>query len=103
MLKSSTRKVYIVNNFKSDKIEQAIFILKSGCEISGQQNKDLALEAQKIINDYIFKIENEKKIIKKKKRHVNKDYLKALSAIFVLLLSLGALSYFLILGIVSLF
>ena len=45
---------FYVNNIKSDKIEQAIFILKSDFNTS---NKDVAKEAQAIINDYMYEIE----------------------------------------------
>jgi len=89
MIKNSTRKVYIVNNFKSDKIEQAIFILKSGCELSGKVYGDLALEAQQIIDDYVVKIENEKSNTKRRK----KSYFASLFGILTILAAFGALTY----------
>lgn len=47
MQTDKTKKIYIVKDLKSSCIEQAIFILKTDCKTA-----DLALEAQKIINDY---------------------------------------------------
>ena len=98
MLKNSTRKVYIVNNFKSDKIEQAIFILKSGCEITGKVSGDLAFEAQRIIDDYVIKIESKKNKINKIKKPTN-HYFSGLSGILLTLIAFGVLSYFIIMGI----
>lgn len=100
MIKNSTRKVYIVNNFKSDKIEQAIFILKSGCEFSGKINSDLALEAQKIINDYVIKIEDEKNKVKSKKSYKSGYFLTLIMLLSVLIV-FGLVSYLLVLGITN--
>ena len=50
-----TKKVYIINDLKSNRIEQVIFILKPG-EASGS-GRDLGLEAQDIINRYSSKID----------------------------------------------
>lgn len=53
MLSNNTRKVYIVNDFKSDNIEQVIFILKANRK---SKSADIATEAQSIINNYAKKI-----------------------------------------------
>lgn len=102
MIKNNTRKVYIVNDFKSDKFEQAIFILKQNCVSSGKTSVDLALEAQKIIDDYIVKIENEKNhsVTKKKSKQ---SHLKYFAAIMLFLAVIGTVSYFLMLGLLNIF
>lgn len=53
MLSNNTRKVYIVNDFKSDNIEQVIFILKTNIK---NNSADIASEAQSIINNYAKRI-----------------------------------------------
>ncbi len=55
MLARSSKRVVIINNIKSDKIEQAIFILKG----SSAQKVDSVVvrEAQDIIDNYIKKLE----------------------------------------------
>lgn len=53
MLSNNTRKVYIVNDFKSDNIEQVIFILKTNRK---NNSADIATEAQSIINNYAKRI-----------------------------------------------
>lgn len=90
MIKNNTRKVYIVNNFKSDKIEQAIFILKTNSNLSGKEYGELALEAQKIIDDYVIKIEKEKRNTKRRE----KSYFTTLFAILTIIATFGALTYF---------
>ncbi len=56
MTARSSKRVVIINNIKSDKIEQAIFILKG----SSVQKVDrfIVREAQGIIDNYIKNIEN---------------------------------------------
>lgn len=60
MLKNNSKRVYIVNNIKSDYIEQAIFILKNDDEntnvINIANGSDIAFEAQNIINSYAEEI-----------------------------------------------
>ncbi len=55
MIARSSKRVVIINNIKSDKIEQAIFILKG----SSTQKVDrfIVREAQEIIDNYIKKVE----------------------------------------------
>lgn len=55
MQADKTKQVYIINDLKSNRIEQVIFILKPG-EASGS-GRDLGLEAQDIINRYSSKID----------------------------------------------
>ncbi len=54
MTAKSSRRVVIINNIKSDKIEQAIFILRG----SNLQKPDRGIikEAQDIIDDYVRRI-----------------------------------------------
>lgn len=105
MLKNDTKKVYIVNNIKSDTIEQVIFILRS----ENSQNKskkfckssDIAFEAQTIIDNYALEIEKatgKNSYINKKKRKAKRKNMLynfftgvALTSMFFLLL-LGFLS-----------
>jgi len=59
MLSNDTRKVYIVNNIKSDNIEQVIFILRTDKKNINEKFKssDIVLEAQAIIDNYAKEIE----------------------------------------------
>ncbi|MBR2916908.1 MAG: hypothetical protein IKC07_04855, partial [Clostridia bacterium] len=54
MTAKSSRRVVIINNIKSDKIEQAIFILRG--EKNQKPNSVVLQEAQEIIDNYIRKI-----------------------------------------------
>ena len=54
MTAKSSRRVVIINNIKSDKIEQAIFILK-GNNLQ-KPDKGIIKEAQDIIDDYIKRV-----------------------------------------------
>ena len=51
MTAKSSRRVVIINNIKSDKIEQAIFILR-GSNIQ-KPDRGIIKEAQEIIDDYV--------------------------------------------------
>lgn len=96
VIKNSTKRVYIVNNFKSDKIEQAIFILKSDCIISPKTNDELALEAQKIIDEYVMKMEkNRHKPDSKKKKSFFSSFLFIISLLSVF----GVVSYFVLMAL----
>ena len=59
MTDRKSRKVLIINNIKSDTIDQAIFILKgdSGAKNQGSFDKSVAGEAQEIIDRYIRQVE----------------------------------------------
>lgn len=60
MTARSSRRVVIINNIKSDKIEQAIFILKGS---SGQKvDRFIVREAQDIIDNYVKKVEGKPQI-----------------------------------------
>ena len=60
MTAKSSRRVVIINNIKSDKIEQAIFILKGS---SGRPVDSLIVrEAQDIIDNYVKKVEGKPKV-----------------------------------------
>ncbi len=58
MTDKKARNVVIINNIKSDIIDQAIFILKD--PLAGKPHapvtRDIAREAQKIIDDYIRQV-----------------------------------------------
>lgn len=55
MIARSSKRVVIINNIKSDKIEQAIFILKGSS--SQKVDRFIVREAQGIIDNYIKKVE----------------------------------------------
>lgn len=57
MTAKSSRRVVIINNIKSDKIEQAIFILKGS--YLQKPDRGIIREAQNIIDEYIMKVEGE--------------------------------------------
>ena len=50
MIENDTKKVYIVNNLKSDNIEQVIFILRenSTTKKNLHSDSDIALEAERV-------------------------------------------------------
>ncbi|MBQ9757443.1 MAG: hypothetical protein IJW15_03385 [Clostridia bacterium] len=64
MIDKKSRRVVIINNIQSDTIDQAIFILKSdkATEPSKSLDRDISLEAQKIIDNYINQVERLKKV-----------------------------------------
>ena len=49
-MNNNTRKIVVLNNLNSPRIEQAIFILREEADIS---ECDAVAEAQKIVNDYL--------------------------------------------------
>jgi hypothetical protein len=58
MTDKKSRKVLIINNIKSDTIDQAIFILKTGVsKASKAVESSIADEAQGIIDSYIRQVE----------------------------------------------
>ena len=59
MTDKKSRRVVIINNIKSDTIDQAIFILKSDKNqiTSPRVENSVAYEAQNIINNYIRRVE----------------------------------------------
>ena len=59
MTDKKSRRVLIINNIQSETIDQAIFILKSDRR-SSKPNPGIAGEAQRIINDYINRVEQNK-------------------------------------------
>ncbi len=50
MIFKNKRQVVIINDIKSDSIEQAIFILR---DKNNEQRSDIVLEAERIINSFI--------------------------------------------------
>ena len=59
MTDRKSRKVLIINNIKSDTIDQAIFILKgdTATKKAGFSDKNIAAEAQEIIDRHIRQVE----------------------------------------------
>ncbi len=59
MIDKKSRRVVIINNIQSDTIDQAIFILKSDKNSNSKtfSEKNVAAEAQDIINNYIRQVE----------------------------------------------
>lgn len=59
MIDKKSRRVVIINNIESDTIDQAIFILKSDKNGNSKtfNEKNVAAEAQNIINNYIKQVE----------------------------------------------
>lgn len=55
MIARNAKRVVIINNIKSDKIEQAIFILKGSS--SQKVDRFIVREAQEIIDKYIKRVE----------------------------------------------
>ena len=62
MTAKSSRRVVIINNIKSDRIEQAIFILRG--DKDGKPSSFVLQEAQEIIDNYIHKIKEGDPFIK---------------------------------------
>ncbi len=54
MTAKSSRRVVIINNIKSDKIEQAIFILRG--KANQKPDSFVLREAQELIDNYVHKI-----------------------------------------------
>lgn len=71
MTDKKSRRVVIINNIKSDTIDQAIFILKDEVRAKGVSFSDInaSVEAQEIINSYVRQVERlkAKPAVKKKK------------------------------------
>lgn len=68
MTAKKARRVVIINDIKSDMIEQAIFILKSNDldQLPQAAGSNLVAEAQNIINSYIGTLERSTVRLKKK-------------------------------------
>ena len=95
MIKNDTKKVYIVNNLKSDCIEQVIFILRENNAVKRdlRNNSDIALEAERIINNYANEVRNASNTYSKRgvKRKSKKKFSAAvgfiLAAVGILLIT----------------
>lgn len=84
----SSRNVYIVENINSGRIEQAIFILKPGQEYKNYSN-EIAAEAERIINNYITKLECEKSFAGiKKKNTFKKSFFAGIFTCFLTIVSI---------------
>ncbi len=96
MIARSSKRVVIINNIKSDKIEQAIFILKG----SSSQKVDSVIvkEAQDIIDSYIKRVEGKPQIggelaVKRKKFKISGGLMTVIvtAVIFSLILLVKAM------------
>ena len=98
MTTKNSRRVVIINNIRSDMIEQAIFILKSNEKRQVEKHMDsgIIVEAQNIIENYIKQVENgkapEKPLGKRMKRRRRKRQIAfiALSAAALMAACYGA-------------
>lgn len=71
MTDKKSKRVVIINNIKSDTIDQAIFILKDEVKTKGMSFTEInaSVEAQEIINSYIRQVERLKtKPVRKQKK-----------------------------------
>jgi len=71
MTDKKSKRVVIINNIKSDTIDQAIFILKDEVGTKGMSFSEInaSVEAQEIINSYIRQVERlRSKPVKKQKK-----------------------------------
>lgn len=55
IMNNNTRKIVVLNNLNSSRIEQAIFILRDEVEVSGS---DALSEAQRIVDMYVKSLES---------------------------------------------
>ena len=62
MTAKSSRRVVIINNIKSERIEQAIFILKG--DMGVKPDRFVVREAQEIIDNYIKRVRGESSLCK---------------------------------------
>lgn len=62
MTARSSRRVVIINNIKSERIEQAIFILKG--DMGVKPDRFVVREAQEIIDNYIKRVRGESSFCK---------------------------------------
>ena len=71
MTDKKSKRVVIINNIKSDTIDQAIFILKDEVKTKGMSFSEInaSVEAQEIINSYIRQVERlQTKPVRKQKK-----------------------------------
>lgn len=94
MTDKKSRRVVIINNIKSDTIDQAIFILKSAKTDRGKNlEKSVAAEAQEIINNYIHQVDRIKAQTRKKRKSAS-VLPAALSLLSVLCIVLSVILFF---------
>jgi len=74
MIDRKSRRVVIINNIRSETIDQAIFILKNRKpdKRTARPDKDIAAEAQAIINDYIHQVDDKSQLFTKEKTEERK-------------------------------
>lgn len=97
MTDKKSRRVVIINNIKSDTIDQAIFILKSNAkECSGGISTTVAQEAQDIINNYMRQVEMIKSgsVTKRNNAKVNGAFPILLSLLSALCIGLSAALFY---------
>ena len=83
------KRAIIINNIKSDSIEQAIFILKPSAESRPNSGGGIVAEAQEIINSYIKTMERaEVRADKKGMRKIGVLIVGGLGAAIIMLCAL---------------
>ena len=101
MTDKKSKRVVIINNIKSDTIDQAIFILKDEVKTKGMSFTEInaSVEAQEIINSYIRQVERlrTKPVRKQKKAKSPTLLLLLLAATSVLCVGLSIAVFNLIL------
>lgn len=71
-MKNNTKKIVVLDNINSSRIEQAIFILRDGSRIC---ENDALSEAQRIVNSYLESLSQPMFSEKPKKRHSTRFFL----------------------------
>lgn len=91
MTDKKSRRVVIINNIKSDSIDQAIFILKASAQEGPKINARVVQEAQDIIDSYIRQVEFVKtgSYTRKKRKRANSVMPVALVVLSLLCMGLS--------------
>lgn len=104
MTDKKARNVVIINNIKSDIIDQAIFILKDPMSGKSQSTvtRDIAREAQKIIDDYIRQVNLLKGCDYSQEYSTRKNQRKTAARVLTVLTFLGVLAFSLVMVLTKL-
>lgn len=94
MTEKRAKRVMVFDNVKSDTIERAIFILKSDKQgaISAKKENSAAYEAQRIIDDYVRRVEKIK--IKNPRTAKKRTASRKTALLFALLAFFGTCAVF---------
>ena len=92
-MNNNTRKIVVLNNLKSQRIEQAIFILR---DESNSSEADAVSEAERIVDAYLSDMQKplfDKNTLKKKKnKHIILISSAALIVSFLLFITIGIIN-----------